>query len=87
MPLTDSDISAVMAADMTPRRCRLKEASGYVDGTVYDGRPDFFDDSVPLRERRPCVIYPVVRNAVASYTSMCLGDGKFPAHHERRQRG
>ena len=78
MTLSDDDIQKVMTDGVTPRMRRLNEARGYIDGTVYEGRPDFFNDEHPLRERRPCVIYPVVRNAVASYAALCLGDGKFP---------
>ena len=78
MPLTDSDIAGVMQAGVTSRMQRLDLTRGYYDGTIYDGRPDFFDDSAPLRERKPCVVYPVVRSAVQSYASLCLGDGKFP---------
>lgn len=79
MALTETDVRNVMNAGVSARAKRLAQASGYVDGSIYDNRPDFFDDGYPLRERRPCVVYPVVRNAVASYTAMCLGDGKFPA--------
>lgn len=78
MPLTESDIPIVMAAGVTPRMKRLEQARGYVTGAVYDDRPDFFDNSVPLRGRRPCVLYHAVRNAAKSYSTLCLGLGKFP---------
>lgn len=79
MALSDSEIKACMLAGITPRMQRIDDHQRYYDGTFYDTRPDFFaSDDTPLRARKPCIIYPAVRNAVQSFTALCLGDGKFP---------
>ena len=64
----------------TPRYKEIERLERYVDGTIYDGRPDFFDSSidVPLLARRPCVRYPVAQIAIRSHADMVLGEGKWP---------
>lgn len=80
MALSDDEICRIMESGRTPRFVRLDNAYRYYDGSIYDGRPGFFDDSeTPLRDRAPCIVYPVVRNAVQSFTSMVFGKDKFPA--------
>lgn len=79
MPCSENEVQKLLDAGKTPRARRIEESQRYHDGSIYDGRPGFFEDiDTPLRERAPCVVYPVVRNAVQSFTAMCLGDGKFP---------
>jgi hypothetical protein len=79
-PLSDSQIALILARGMSPRAKRIDTYQRYFDGSIYDGKPDFLDISrdEPFNERKPCVIYPGVRNAVESFTSMCVGEGRFP---------
>lgn len=68
-------------ANVGPRAWRLNELERWVDGTQYQGRPNWFAPvpEVPLWEREPCVVYPVVQIAISSNVDLCLGEGKFPA--------
>lgn len=72
-----------LLANRSPRYERLNRLEQYVDTTQYDDRQfDWFDDSEdapPLRERRPCIAYPIVQAAIDSNVDLCLGEGKFPA--------
>lgn len=45
----------------------------------YECRPSWWDPTVPLRERAPCVVYPIARSAGKRLTSLVFGDGRFPA--------
>ena len=69
-----------MRANMTPRYCRLEAFESWVDGTQYQGLPNWWDDDCgrPLWERAPCVEYPVVDIAIRSNVDLVLGDGRFP---------
>lgn len=68
-----------LLAENTSPRFRLLDALGrYADGTQYEGRPDFFDDTKPLFERAPCIRSKTVGNAVRSHVAMVLGEGQFP---------
>jgi hypothetical protein len=54
----------------------------YFDGKQYDGRPDFWTGGPqrrPLRERAPCVVYPLPKNAVREVSRFTFGDKRFPA--------
>lgn len=82
---TDYDHSVKQAnlavrANLSPRYRRLDRFEQYVETTQYDGKPDWFvdDDDKPLRERRPCIQYPIVAEAIDSNTDLCLGEGRFP---------
>ncbi len=72
----------------TTRFKRLARLQAYFEGTQYTGRPDFFTGiskankggaPVPLRERAPCVIYPLPKAAVNQATRFTFGEGRFPA--------
>jgi len=63
----------------------LGKLRGYYASTQYEGRPDFFtgqrtphDKPVPLRERKPCVIYPLPKNAVHQVVRFTFGESRFP---------
>lgn len=77
---TEQQIAAILNAGKSPRFCRMETYQKYWDGTIYDDRVPFLDmtSEVPLLERAPCVVYPIVRAATASLTSMSMGLGKFP---------
>lgn len=76
----DKAVRAI-AANMSPRYRRLEALEKWVDGTQYVGRPDWFTggkEEVPLWERAPCVVYPVVQVAIGSNTDLVFGEGRFP---------
>lgn len=75
------EANRLLRANLSPRARRLANFEAYVDGTQYDGRPDWFADDtrVSLFQRRPCVVYPIVRSAIDSNVDMLLGDGRFPS--------
>lgn len=63
---------------MSPRAHRLAALERWVDGTQYAGMADWFDD-VPISEKAPCIVEPIVADAIESHVDMVLGEGKFPA--------
>ena len=63
----------------TPRFREIERLERYIDGTIYDDRPNFFvDDGTPLLERKPCCRYPIAQIAIRSHADMVLGEGKWP---------
>jgi hypothetical protein len=79
-PLNETRIPAILEAGMVPRAASISKYQRYFDGSVYDGKPAFLDETseVPITDRSPCVHFPGVRNAVNAISSMCLGDKRFP---------
>lgn len=67
-----------------PRYKKLSRLRKYYDGTQYEGRPDFFTglkpngEIAPLRERKPCIIYPLPRAAVSQVVKFTFGESRFP---------
>jgi hypothetical protein len=62
----------------SPRYLRLDAFEKWAKGTQYEGKVSWWDDSVPLWERQPCVVYPVVHIAAGSYVDLLLGNQRFP---------
>lgn len=68
----------------TDRYRKLKKLDDYFHGEQYEGRPDFWKGTksggevVPLRERAPCIVYPLPKAAVNQATRFTLGEGRFP---------
>ena len=79
--LTPQEADGILLAGQSPRYRELDRLQRIFDGTIYDGRPGWYDLSVdvPLQERKPCIQMPVVAAAVESNASFALGEGKFPA--------
>lgn len=73
-----SEAVKLVSARMSPRAQRMMNFERYVEGTQYEGRPGFFDRSVPLWHRAPCIVYPLVANAIASNTDLVLGETRWP---------
>jgi hypothetical protein len=68
------------------RYAALKQLQEYFDSKQYAGRPDFWTgikgtggEPVPLRERAPCINYPLAKNAVRQTVRFMLGEGRWPA--------
>lgn len=73
-----ADAVKLVTGNMSPRAHRMANFERYVEGTQYAGRPDFFDRSVPLWYRAPCVVYPLVANAISSNTDLVIGETRWP---------
>ena len=73
-----ADATKLVNEHMSPRALRMQNLERYVEGTQYAGRPDFFDRSVPLWNRAPCIVYPIAANVIASNTDLVLGDARWP---------
>ena len=65
-------------ANLSPRQIELENLERFARGTQYEGRKNWFDDSVPLWERAPCIVYPVVDIAIESNADLVLGESRFP---------
>lgn len=70
--------------ETTPRARCLGRLRDYYAGRQYKGRPDFWTGKtnngppVPVRERAPCVIYPLPRAIVQQAARFTFGEGRFP---------
>jgi len=69
-----------LRASLSPRYVALDELERYVDGKQYDHMAAKWlgDDDVPLLERAPHVVEPIVRSALESYEDLLVGSGRFP---------
>ncbi len=70
--------SEIAAKRMSPRARWLAKLEKWVEGKQYDGLADWFAD-VPISEKAPCVVEPIVSDSIESHVDMVLGEGKFPA--------
>lgn len=66
-------------ANTSPRYKRLEGYERWVNGRQYDGMCSWWDDDVPLWDRAPCIVYPIVQIAIQSNTDLVLGEGRFPS--------
>lgn len=85
--MSDAKFDPIARPDLiqqTDRHQDIARLRAYYDGTQYDHRPDWWTgkDSngniVPLRERKPCVIYGLPKAATGQVVRFLLGDGRFP---------
>jgi hypothetical protein len=60
------------------RYWRIQRLRRQWQGTGYDGRPSFWDASVPLRERAPCVQSLIGRTAGRRIVSLVFGERAYP---------
>lgn len=74
----DDEILKIVRANQSPRYRRLEELESWVNGTQYDGKCSWWDDDQPLWDRAPCIVYPIVANAIQSNVDLVLGEGRFP---------
>lgn len=71
---------------LTGRAQRLAALRAVYEGTQYDGRADWWTgqkrgssgERVPLRERKPCVIYRLPKASVDQVVRFLFGEGRFP---------
>lgn len=74
-----SEACKVLEKNLSSRAKRLANLERYVEGTQYNGLPDWFSDEVPLWERAPCIVYPIVKSAIDSNADLLLGEGRYPS--------
>jgi len=67
----------LVAKKMSPRAKRLAALERWVAGEQYEGMADWFAD-VPISEKAPCVVEPLVADSIESHVDMVLGEGRFP---------
>jgi hypothetical protein len=68
-----------LRANLSPRYRKLDALERYVDGEQYRGMADFFrGTSVPMLDRAPHLVFPIVSLAIQSHASMVCGEGRFP---------
>lgn len=69
---------AIREANLSTRAKALESLESYVQGTQYNGLPDWFSDEKPLWERAPCIVTPIVKVAIDSNGDLLLGESRFP---------
>jgi hypothetical protein len=65
---------------------KLSKFRQYYESKQYEGRADFFtgrkgksgEAPVPLRERKPCIVYPLPRAAANQVVRFTFGETRFP---------
>lgn len=62
----------------TPRYWRINRLEAFYNGQQYEGRPSFWDNTYPLRERAPVVQVGFARAAVNRLSTLVFGDRSFP---------
>jgi hypothetical protein len=72
------DAQRVSSQAMTPRARELERLDRYVSGRQYEGRKNFWDKSVPLQERAPCIKYNIVKAAIRGFRANICGEDLFP---------
>lgn len=65
------------------RHAKLTRNRAYLKSKQYAGKPDWFTGEqngkvVPLRERAPCIIYPLPKAAVNQIVRFTFGESRFP---------
>lgn len=71
--------SAKLAAyGETPRYWRINRFEAFYNGQQYEGRPSFWNNDFPLRERAPVVQVGFTRAAVNRLATLVFGDRSFP---------
>ncbi len=68
----------LFAKHLTPRYRELDKFEAYVEGRQYVGLANWFNDEVPLVERAPHVVEPIVESAIETYQDFIFGEGHFP---------
>lgn len=69
-PLDPAKLQDVVRRHTSARFARLDLLERHVLGTQYAGRPSWFDDSVPLTDREPCIVRTDTKNAIGSHVGM-----------------
>lgn len=62
----------------TPRYWRINRLEAFFNGQQYEGRPSFWNNDYPLRERAPVVQVGFTRAAINRVSTLVFGDRSFP---------
>jgi hypothetical protein len=73
-----AEAAKLVSINTSPRARYLEQLESYVDGTQYEGLKDWFALNVPLFQKAPCFVYPIVRNAIDSNLDLLLGNSRWP---------
>jgi len=74
-----SQFSTKLAAyGETPRYWRINRLEAFYNGQQYEGRPSFWNNEFPLRERAPVVQVGFTRAAINRLSTLVFGDRSFP---------
>lgn len=74
-----SQFSTKLAAyGETPRYWRINRLEAFYNGQQYEGRPSFWNNDFPLRERAPVVQVGFTRAAINRLSTLVFGDRSFP---------
>lgn len=75
-----ADPQAIARAYLSPRAQELDRLDRYIEGTQYEGRPDWFDNAseTPIVERAPCIKDPIAQSAIGTHTAFVFGEGRWP---------
>lgn len=76
--LTRSSLARIAALGESERYWRINAYEALWEGLHYASRPSFWDTSVPLRERAPCVQSFLARTAGRRLASMVFGNRSWP---------
>ena len=78
--LSAAGVKKLIEAGKTPRYVELETYQAYYEGTQYAGRVNFLDQEsgTPMLERAPCIVDPIVWNAVESHVALAIGGNRFP---------
>ena len=68
--LSDVQIQEIIRRHTSARYRRLDTLERYVNRTQYEGRPSWFDDSVPLFSRAPCLRNTTVASAIGDHLGL-----------------
>lgn len=84
----DKALDLFARPELIPRTARYREIDRLervYSGTQYDGRPDWWtgkkqgsDEEVPLRERKPCIVYRLPKAATQQVVRFLFGEKRFP---------
>lgn len=77
--LGQAEAQKCIIANTPPRMLQLTGLRRYVDGSQYEGRPKWWDKSVPVWDREPCVVWHAAEGAIGANEDFLLGEGRYPA--------
>lgn len=73
-----AEASKAIDARTSPRAKYLATLERYIEGTQYAGMADWFDRTVPLFKRAPCIVYTLAKSAIDSNVDFVLGESRWP---------
>lgn len=78
--LKPAEVQKLLDAGKSKRYLELESYQAYYESTQYEGMTPWFDSASdkPRLERAPCVVYPIVEEAIHSHVALAMGDRRFP---------